>query len=92
MMSILKLTNSFPDGQKRRVLPLITTVFLTTFVSGCCTTPINIPHPVCDEIIPVNEAIWASLDQMREVMSDNSLAYQECIAKYKQRINLFNET
>ena len=75
----------------RLVKTLKIIAFLTIFVSGCCITPVNIPHPVCDDIIPVDEDIWNNLDEMREVMSDNALSYQECIQKYKARIDLFNE-
>ena len=66
-------------------------VFLIIFVSGCCAQLANIPHPVCEQAIPVNEEIWNDLAAMRELMSENSLSYQQCIERYRMRIEAFNE-
>ena len=69
---------------------LISTALL---VSACSTPqPRQIPLPQCNQPIPVDAQIWNDLELMRDTLSHNSLVYQECIERYKQRIEAFNET
>ena len=70
-------------------------IFLTILatLTGCSTPqPRQIPLPVCGQPIPITAEIWNDLQQMREVMSGNALIYQECITRYRERIEAFNET
>ena len=63
-------------------------LLLTLFMAGCATTDARIGQPVCDQPIPVDVEIWNDLGKMRETMSHNQLAYEECIEKLRTRIRL----
>lgn len=61
--------------------------------SGCSTPqPREIPLPQCEQPQPIDQEIWNNLSLLRDVTSNNALIYQECIKKYRSRIELFNET
>lgn len=70
-----------------------TFLIICLILTSCSSPqPREIPIPSCDQPIPITEEIWNDLDLVREVMSDNALIYQECIQKYRSRIELFNDS
>ena len=70
--------------------PIIFAILIVS--SGCCSTPpAQIPLPECRQPIPVTGEIWNDLGMVREVLSENSLIYQECLEKYRARVTEFNE-
>lgn len=86
-----------------RAIFLATCLILTS----CSTTqPREIPLPLCDQPTPITSEIWGiphidemtedeakdHLTLMREAMSVNAGIYQECLRKYRERIEAFNES
>lgn len=69
-----------------------TALFLSTCViaSGCSSTPQTIPLPSCDTPPAITEEVWNDLDKLRAALSRDALIYEDCISKYRARIEAFN--
>ena len=65
-------------------------IILASLVISSCATTQHIPigTPTCDAPIPVTQEIWNDLDKLRETMSHNQLADEECVEKLRKRIEL----
>lgn len=67
----------------------ISLTILLILVSSCASTPhTKIGIPQCDALIPVTMEVWNDLDLLREAISHNQLADEECITKLRSRIEL----
>ena len=61
---------------------------------GCCSAPIVEPpigQPICVQPEPMTAQVWNDLALLRQIDSDNSLAYQTCIEKLRDRIERHDE-
>lgn len=63
---------------------------LLLLLTGCCSVQPVIPPPNCDQPIPVTQEIWDDILLLRENYSENALIYQQCIQRYKARIEALN--
>lgn len=68
-------------------------VSLSIFViaAGCSNTPSKIPLPSCDTPPAITDEVWNDIDQLRAALSRDALIYEDCISKYRARIEAFNE-
>ncbi len=67
-------------------------IFLTLAITSCASFEhASIGQPSCDRLIPVTQQIWNNLDLLREAMSYNQLAHEECVEKLRSRIRLHDE-
>jgi hypothetical protein len=67
-------------------------ILLTLAITSCSSYEhARIGQPSCDNLIPVTQQIWDDLNLLREAMSHNQLAYEECVEKLRSRIRLHDE-